>query len=214
MARWSSKRQPPASRRSIASAGNSTSRDGRRTWSREARSARPTRAASRCHPEADVARALDISSSLRSLSARDRRTLLIGAVIAVILFVLAVILPLDSHVSRLQTAVAKKQADLVWMRRAAPEIAAAGPVRSNSGESLIVIVDQSARESGLGSSLAGSQPSGRGSLNVQLEKAPFDTLVGWLARLSQQNGVQIESATIDSAGQPGTVNASLVLKGP
>lgn len=49
---------------------------------------------------------------------------------------------------------------------------------------------------------------------MQLEKAPFDTLVGWLARLSQQNGVQIESATIDSAGQPGTVNASLVLKGP
>jgi type II secretory pathway component PulM len=77
-----------------------------------------------------------------------------------------------------------------------------------------VIVDQSARESGLGNSLAGSQPSGQGSLSVELEKAPFDALVGWLARLSQQNGVQIESATIDSAGQPGTVNASLVLKGP
>jgi type II secretory pathway component PulM len=136
-----------------------------------------------------MALSLDLSSSLRSLSARDRRTLLIGGVIAVVLFVLAVILPL--------------------------EIAAAGPVQSNnSGESLIVIVDQSARESGLGSSLAGSQPSGQGSLSVELEKAPFDALIGWLARLSQQNGVQIESATIDTAGQPGTVNASLVLKSP
>jgi type II secretory pathway component PulM len=82
------------------------------------------------------------------------------------------------------------------------------------GESLIVIVDQSARESGLGSSLAGSQPSGAGNLSVQLQKAPFDSLVGWLARLSQQNGVQIESATIDSAGEPGLVDASLVLKNP
>jgi general secretion pathway protein M len=161
-----------------------------------------------------MARALDLSASLRSLSPRDRRTLLVGGVIAAVLLLFAVILPLDHSVSRLQDQVARKQADLVWMRNAAPEIAAAGPVRGNSGESLIVIVDQSARESGLGNSLAGSQPSGRGSLSVQLEKAPFDALVGWLARLSQQNGVQIESATIDTTGQPGTVNASLVLKSP
>lgn len=161
-----------------------------------------------------MARALDLSASLQSLSPRDRRTLLAGGVIAVILFILAVILPLDHSVSRMHDQVSRKQADLVWMRSAAPEIAAAGPVRNASGESLIVIVDQSARESGLGGALAGSQPSGRGGLNVQLEKAPFDALVGWLARLSQQNGVQIESATIDTAGQPGTVNASLVLKSP
>ena len=161
-----------------------------------------------------MARALDLSSSLSSLSARDRRTLLVGAAIALILLLLAVILPLDHSVSRLHDEVTHKQADLVWMRSVAPEIAASGPVRNTSGESLIVIVDQSARESGLGAALAGSQPSGRGNLSVQLEKAPFDALVGWLARLSQQNGVQIESATIDSAGEPGTVNASLVLQSP
>ncbi|MDE2050063.1 MAG: type II secretion system protein M [Gammaproteobacteria bacterium] len=161
-----------------------------------------------------MARALDLSSSLRSLSSRDRRTLLLGSAIAAILFVLAVVLPLDRSVAHLHDQVNRKQADLVWMRSAAPEIAAAGPMRRASGESLIVIVDQSARESGLGGSLAGSQPSGRAGLNVQLEKAPFDALIGWLARLSQQNGVQIESATIDTAGSPGTVNASLVLKSP
>jgi general secretion pathway protein M len=161
-----------------------------------------------------MAPALDLSSKLQSLSERDRRVLLVGGAMAAILFVLAVIMPLDHSVSRLHDQVTRKQADLVWMRNAAPEIAAAGPVRSNSGESLIVIVDQSARESGLGSSLAGSQPSGAGNLNVQLQKAPFDALVGWIARLSEQNGVQIESATIDSAGEPGLVDASIVLKSP
>jgi general secretion pathway protein M len=158
--------------------------------------------------------ALDPSTTLRNMSPRDRRILLIGGVIAAILFVLAVIMPLDHSVSHLHDQVTQKQADLVWMRNAAPEIAAAGPVHGSSGESLIVIVDQSARESGLGGALAGSQPSGRGNLSVQLQKAPFDALVGWLARLSQQNGVQIESATIDTAGSPGTVNASLTLKSP
>ena len=158
--------------------------------------------------------ALSLDSWLRSLPSRDRRALLVGIIAAAILIVLAIVLPLDHSVSRLHDQVAQKRTDLVWMRNAAPEIAAAGPVRSTAGESLIVIVDQSAHEAGLGGSLAGSQPSGRGSLSVQLEKAPFDALVGWLARLSQQNGVQIESATIDTAGQPGTVNASLVLKSP
>jgi general secretion pathway protein M len=158
---------------------------------------------------------LDLSTSLRSLSPRDRRTLIVGAVFAAILFVLAVIVPLDRSVSHLHDQVTRKQGDLVWMRSVAPEISAAGPMRrAGSGESLIVIVDQSARESGLGTSLSGSQPSGRGGLSVQLEKAPFDALVGWLARLSQQNGVQIESANIDSAGEPGLVNASLVLQSP
>jgi general secretion pathway protein M len=161
-----------------------------------------------------MAPTLDLSSRFESLSPRDRRVLLVGAVIAAILFVLAVIMPLDHSVSHLHDQVTRKQADLVWMRNAAPEIAASGPVRTNVGESLIVIVDQSARESGLGSALAGSQPSGVGNLSVQLEKAPFDALVGWVARLSQQNGVQIESATIDSAGEPGLVDASLVLKSP
>lgn len=161
-----------------------------------------------------MARSLDLASSLRSLSDRDRRTLLIGGIIAAILLVLAVIVPLDHSVAHLHARVTQKQADLLWMRTAAPEIAAAGPVINNSGESLIVIVDESAHEAGLGGSLAGSQPSGRASLSVQLQKAPFDTLVAWLARLSQQNGVQIETASIDSAGAPGIVNASLVLKRP
>jgi general secretion pathway protein M len=161
-----------------------------------------------------MAQTFDLASRLQSLSPRDRRMLLVGGAVAAVLFVLAVILPLDHSVSNLHDQVTRKQADLVWMRNAAPEIAAAGPMRGNSGESLIVIVDQSARESGLGGALAGSQPSGVGNLSVQLEKAPFDALVGWLARLSQQNGVQIESATIDSAGTPGLVDASLVLKSP
>lgn len=161
-----------------------------------------------------MAGALDLSSSLQSLSPRDRRTLIAGAVIAAIL-ALVIILRLDHSVSRLHDQVTRKQGDLVWMRSVAPELAAAGPMRSaGSGESLIVIVDQSARESGLGGSLSGSQPSGRGGLSVQLQKAPFDALVGWLARLSQQNGVQIESANIDSAGDPGLVNASIVLQSP
>ena len=46
---------------------------------------------------------------------------------------------------------------------------------------------------------------------MRLEKAPFDALVGWLARLGQQNGVTVDSAIIEKSGTPGLVNANIVL---
>ena len=81
-----------------------------------------------------------------------------------------------------------------------------------SGENLVVLIDSSARESGLGKSLASTQPTGAKSLRVRFDRAPFDGLMAWLARLSQSHGVQVESAEIEFAGEAGLVNAGLVLK--
>jgi len=57
----------------------------------------------------------------------------------------------------------------------------------------------------------GSQPSGDGGLNVRFEKMPFDQLVTWLSTLHEQYGVRVDSATVDSASEAGTVSAVLVL---
>jgi len=149
--------------------------------------------------------------SLDTLSERDRRMLLIGGAL-IVLLLLYVIIQLDSSVSSAHKRIKKKQDDLTWIQTAAPELAADGGMMSApSGESLLVIVDRSARESGLGTALAGSEPAGPGGLSVRLQKASFDSLISWLARLSQQNGVRIDSASIDTAGTPGLVNAAIVL---
>ena len=75
--------------------------------------------------------------------------------------------------------------------------------RPSSNESLIVVVDRAARESGLGQSLTSSEPQGPGLLRVRLEKAPFDIMIGWLGRLADQNGISVETANIDGAGVKG-----------
>jgi general secretion pathway protein M len=136
--------------------------------------------------------------------------LLIGGVIIAVLLVYVVI-QLDSSVSSAHKRINKKVEDLAWIQTAAPEIMAAGPVGNTGSESLLVIIDRSARESGLGGALAGSEPSGPGALSVRLQKASFDTLITWLGRLAQQNGIRVDSASIDSAGSPGLVNAAIVL---
>jgi len=149
--------------------------------------------------------------SLAALSPRERRMVIVGAALAALLLLFGVLLPLDRSVAHAQQRLAKKHADLSWMQSVGPEIAASAPPPSATGQSLLVIVDRSARESGLAGALAGSEPGGPGRLSVRLEKAPFDTLIAWLARLAQQNGVAVDSANIEKAGAPGEVNAAIVL---
>lgn len=150
--------------------------------------------------------------SLASLNERERRIVTFGAIAATALVLIGIVLPLDRSVARAHERVGRKQADLAWIRDVTPQLAGASVVQPATQESLVVVVDRSAREAGLGTALTSSEPSGAGGLSVRLEKAPFDILVGWLARLADQNGVRVESATIDSSGPPGLVNAAVILR--
>ena len=152
-----------------------------------------------------------IAQWFAALSGREQRIVQAGAVLVPVLFVFGVLLPLDRSVAQAHERLLKKRNDLAWMQGVAPELAASPQPPSAAGESLLVIVDRSARESGLAGSLAGSEPAGPGALSLRLQKAPFDALIAWLARLAQQNGIRVDSATIDSAGTPGLVNAAVVL---
>jgi type II secretory pathway component PulM len=151
--------------------------------------------------------------SFDTLSERELRLVKLGAVAAILIVIFGVLLPLDSSVAKARARITQKQADLVWMRGVAPYLAATASMhQSSSGESPIVIVDRSVRESGLDKSLAGTDPSGAGTIQVRMQKAPFDSIIGWLSRLAEQNGLGVDGATIDSTGDPGMVNAAIVLK--
>jgi general secretion pathway protein M len=151
---------------------------------------------------------------LAGLSERERRMVTWGGIAAAVLvFLGGIVLPLHATAARIERRVEQKQQDLQWMRSVAGELQAAGPAgAAGSGQSLIVIVDESARTSGLGSALTGTQPSGTGGVRVRLEGVAFDTVVAWLASLEQQYGLRIESATIDRGAQSGIVNASVILR--
>ena len=149
-----------------------------------------------------------------NLAERERRMVLLGGVIAVVLLVLAVVLPLNRNIAQAQQRITVKQGDLSFIQSAVPQLAAAGPgpgaVATN--ENLVVLVDSSAREGGLGKSLASTQPTGDKALRVRFERAPFDGIMAWLARISQNHGIRVETAEFEFAGEAGLVNAGLVLK--
>jgi general secretion pathway protein M len=147
------------------------------------------------------------------LSRREQRMALLGAVAAGLLLILAILLPLQRRVGALEQRVEHKRDDLLWLRSMAPQLSGlrtSAPPQLH--ESLVVLVDRTARQSGLEHALAGSQPSGNGGLNVRLEQASFDALVAWLAQLRDNYGIRVESAVVDAGNNAGTVNASLVLR--
>jgi type II secretory pathway component PulM len=154
-----------------------------------------------------------IAQALGRMNERERRLVIFGAVAAVLLLIIGVVMPLQRSVNVAADRIEHKRDDLSWLRSVAPQL---GSLRMTTPqplhESLVVLIDRTARESGIGKSLVGSQPSGNGGLNVHLEQVSFDSLVAWLSQIGEHYGVQAESATIYGTTTPGTVNATLVLR--
>jgi len=148
----------------------------------------------------------------KGLSKREQGLVLTGAVLALLILLLGALLPLERRVASTGQRVATKQADLAWMQSVAPQLAAlrsAAPVRN--GESLVSLTDRVARETGLGRSLV-SQPAGDGALSVRLEQVSFDALAAWIGALTEQHGVKVMSANIESTAAAGMVSATVVLR--
>jgi len=149
------------------------------------------------------------------LTQREQRVVAVGAVLlGLIVLVGGILVPLQSAVSDAVRANAAKREDLAWMRVNAPEIRAAGfAVPADTGEVPVVLVDRVGREAGLGTALRGTQPNATG-VRVQLESAPFDTMISWLATLDSRYGFALESITVDRGTVPGMVNASVTFTKP
>lgn len=151
------------------------------------------------------------------LESRERMFISVGGVLLVIFLVWGVLLsPLYGASASALTRIEAKRDTLAFLRGAAAELAgathlpAAGP--DLSGQSLVVVVDRSAREAGLGAALTRNQPVGEDGIRVRLDGASFDDLTRWLANLSASSGLAIESASFDRTPEDGRVNASLVLR--
>ena len=132
----------------------------------------------------------------------------VGAVIWLVL-----LQPLYSGSAQLATRVDNKTAQLADLQsRVArmPKASANKPVQG-ANQSLVVIIDRTTRERSLEGYLKRNQPEGTNTVRLRFENAPFDDLVTWMASLRSDYGLRATSASMDLAGPPGRINASLVL---
>jgi general secretion pathway protein M len=151
-----------------------------------------------------------------SLSERDRKFLIIGGGLAILLLGYFLLWdPLSTAVDRQSTQLKAKQDTQQQMQQWAEEarkLRAMNPGRvDTSNRSLISLVDEKIRATGMKSGLDRMEPEGQDQVRLSLKNSQFDLIIDLLGQLQQQYGINVESASITPGDQPGTSNAKLNL---
>lgn len=162
----------------------------------------------------------EIKQYWQQLAARERIMLGIAGIVVGIMFLYLVILePIMNDAKRLQTQLSEQQRLLSWMEDAAREaksLSARGGKKIQvgaGGQSLLGIIDRTAKAGNLGDAMKRVEPDGSSSVRVWLERASFDDTVRWLEKLERDYSLDIDSVVIDKEDSPGRVNVRLVFKG-
>jgi general secretion pathway protein M len=154
------------------------------------------------------------------LEPRERLLVMIaGALVVVALVVVLGVRPIMTQSKRSQEIVTDKRALLAELREVATRLgpqrgAAAQAGNVDSTQSLVLVIDQTTRNSGLAQHLKRNQPDGTNSIRLRFENAPFDAMVTWLNGLQTQHGMAVTAANIDGAPEAGRVNCNLTLTRP
>jgi general secretion pathway protein M len=156
-----------------------------------------------------------IQERLDGLAPRERWLILAAVAFAVFALVVALVVrPVYGARARAAERIGEQQLLLrdveQFAQRFGPQVPGGAPAAS-SGESIVVAVDRSTRERGLGGYLKRNQPEGPDGVRLRLENVPFDDLLAWLADLQDRHGLATASASFDPSGEPGRVNANLGL---
>ena len=154
---------------------------------------------------------------LNQLSRRERTILAWGALVALaLLLYTAVTEPLEARLRDKRESAEAQMRLLVTLQ---------GVVSSYNGlsgeggreiqgrdASLLTVIDQSAGRNGLKPAIKRLSPEGDDKVRLRLETAPFDPLARWLATLTTDYGIRVDTITVRAGERPGQVDGNLVLQ--
>jgi type II secretory pathway component PulM len=145
------------------------------------------------------------------LETRERWIVALGATVAIAIILWGfVVRPLRAEVATLRAAVDTKQRLLIDVARIEGSQAANAPGgRQGADQTLVVIVDNTARSHGL--DLPRTRANGPSGVDVTFQGASFDSLVAWLLVLHGTYGVDVETASFSSGREAGLVNGQISL---
>jgi general secretion pathway protein M len=155
---------------------------------------------------------------LASLDQRERHLVITGAVLlGLMLMYVAVWEPITSTVDNLRISTTEQASTLRWMRQAAQDVkkirgSGGNRAKSIGGQSLLSLIDRTAKSGSLGTALKRVQPDGEKRVRVWMEAANFDEVIKWLVLLDTRYGVDVESCVFEVKQESGKVDARLVFE--
>lgn len=146
------------------------------------------------------------------LQPRERWIVGIGAVVAGIIVLWGLVVsPLLGQAARLRASVDTKEQLLIDVSRVEAE--QPGSLlngRLDGDKTLVLIIEETTTSHGLRSPR--TRANGPNGVDVTLQNASFDAVVAWLAALHDTYGIDVETASLVPAREPGVVNGSLLLR--
>lgn len=142
-----------------------------------------------------------------------------GALLLITLFYLIIWEPLhlglDDEIQKRQS----QQEILLWMQQAANEVktlrrSGSSSTIRNKNKPTTLVIEQALKNAGLQSSVKKIESSGNNGAKVTLDEASFNQILVWLNTLATHNGIQVVSANIERAENPGRANARLTFERP
>ncbi len=112
----------------------------------------------------------------------------------------------------LRASVATKQQLLTSLQRSSAVSTGGGAASEPAAQqSLVLLIAQTAQAGGVSGAITSSRPDGPNNINVSVQNASFDALLGWLVVLQQSHGVSVQGASLNSTRQVGLVSGQLSL---
>lgn len=152
------------------------------------------------------------------LKPRERVMVGLGTILLAIFLLYALVwLPFTKHLTSLRQSVQEQKILVQWMQESVEEVrrlrsGSSTPGQLPAGQSLLAVVDQSAKNSQLGAVMKRVEPEGQNTARVWFEQANFDDLVQWLDAIQGAFGLRVTSIVLERQDTPGLINARVSLE--
>ena len=137
--------------------------------------------------------------------------------LAIMLFYVALWEPLHDAVAAMEKDVAKQQPLLEWMKQAAVDVkklkGKGGSSKMKPGQSLLSLIDTTAKKDRLGNALKRVKPDGNDKVRVWLEGASFDDTIKWVENLERSYSIHVLSLVVDRKDASGLIDSRIVFTG-
>ena len=152
-------------------------------------------------------------------SPSERLLIGIAALLLMVLVVYALAWrPLQHHLADLDRGIAQQRQLKLWLEGTRSEVMRLRRQTPTAGQgagdrrSLLALVDQTARQAGLGRSIRRVEPNGQDGVRLRFEAVAFDDLMVWLEKIAGIGDIAVEAAAIDRRDEGGLVDARLTLR--
>lgn len=160
-----------------------------------------------------------IKRYLQQLSRRERYLVLLAAsAVAFTLLYLILWKPLQNGIERKRELLALQQEQIQTMREQVRDLRMIQGAKSRGGQrvtdssSLLSVIDRTAKQRRLKSTLQKAQPDGDDGVRLWLVNITFDQLIEWLNQLELEYGIYVSDIAIERDEIIGRVDSRILLR--